>query len=425
MKKIRREQLRANFFDYKECKQVTEVQKILQQVKKRKDSAVKKFTLKFDGVKVRQIKINADEIKQSYDFVNKDLISSIKKSVENLKMFSEKQMESYKDFKFEIEPGVFVGQRMIPINRVGVYVPGGRYPLISSLIMGAVPAKVAGVEEIVVCSPPCFKGSIHPGILVAAELCGVKEVYRVGGAQAIAAMAYGTQTIRKVNKIVGPGNSYVTAAKKNVFGQVGIDFMAGPTEILLIADKRADPSFVAADLIAQAEHDVHAETILVTDSEEWADKVTREIEKGLEKLKNPEIAEKSLNKNGLIIIVENMDEAVELANLKAPEHLHLNLDRAEDLIPRLNNYGSLFVGTYSPVVLSDYSCGLNHILPTNGASKYTGGLCVGSFIKAQTTLQTSKRGFVKIGSSAKRLAEAEGLEGHKKSISNRLDKIEG
>jgi len=424
MKKIKRGQLKSDFFDGDENEQIKGIQKIIHEVREKKDRAVKKFTLKFDGVKVDQMRIDADEIKDSHDFVNQDLISSIKKSIENIRMFSEKQMESCKDFTFEIKPGVFVGQRVIPIQRVGVYVPGGRYPLISSLIMGAVPAQVAGVREIVVCSPPCFKGSIHPSILVTAQLCGVKEIYKVGGAQAVAAMAYGTQTVKKVNKIVGPGNRYVTAAKKFVFGHVGIDFMAGPTEILIIADKNADPGWTAADLIAQAEHDVHAETILVTDSEEWADKVSEEIEKELGKLKNPQVAENSLHKNGFMVLVENMDEAVELANQKAPEHLQLNMDKAEELIPRLTNYGSLFVGPYSPVVLADYSCGLNHILPTNSASKYTGGLSVKDFLKTQTTLRTKKRGFLEIGPEAKCLAQAEGLEGHMNSISIRLNKQE-
>jgi histidinol dehydrogenase len=422
MKKIKREQIKPEFFDYKEIGETIEVQKIIHEVRKRKDQAVKEFTLKFDGVKLEQMKIDKDEIKESYGLVNKDLILSIKKTVENLRIFSKKQMEGYKNFTFEIKPGVFVGQRVIPINRAGIYVPGGRYPLISSLIMGAVPAQVAGVSEVMVCSPPCFKDSVHPGILVAAELCGVEEIYKVGGVQAVAAMAYGTPIIQKVNKIVGPGNRYVTAAKKIVFGQVGIDFMAGPTETLIIADKKADPCFVAADLIAQAEHDFHAEPILVTDSDEWADKVIKEIGKGLKKLSNPEVAEISLKNKGLIIIVKNWDEAVELANQKAPEHLQLNLDKAEDLIPKLTNYGSLFVGSYSPVVLADYSCGLNHTLPTNSASKYTGGLSVGDFLKIQTSLQTNKYGFLKVAPAAKCLAEAEGLEGHRNSVSIRLNK---
>lgn len=294
--------------------------------------------------------------------------------------------------------------------------------MISSLIMGAVPARVAGVSELMVCSPPCYNGSVHPGILVSADICGVNEIYKIGGVQAVAAMAYGTQSIPKVDKIVGPGNRYVTEAKKVVFGQVGIDFIAGPTETLIIADKKANPSFVAADLIAQAEHDENAEPILVTDAEEWADQVIEEIEKGLEKLKNSEVAETSLNDRGIIVIVKNWNEAIEFANQKAPEHLHLNLEKAEELAPKLTHYGSLFIGPLSPVALADYSSGLNHILPTNGASKYTGGLNVRDYLKIQTLLKANKQGLQEIGPSAVHMAEAEGLEGHKNSLSIRLER---
>lgn len=422
MKKIRKEQYESDFFDCEEWRRTRKVQRIIRKVREKKDKAVKELTLKFDGVKVKRMRITENEIKKSYDLVKEDLILSIKRAVKNLKKFSEMQIDSYKNFEFEINPGVIVGQKVIPIQRAGIYVPGGRYPLISSLIMGAVPARVAGVSELMVCSPPCYNGSVHPGILAAADICGVNEIYKIGGVQAVAAMAYGTQSIRRVGKIVGPGNRYVTAAKKVVFGQVGIDFIAGPTETLIIADKNADPSFVAADLIAQAEHDEDAEPILVTDSEEWADQVIKEIEKGLEKLKNPEVAEISLNNKGTIVIVENWDEAIELANQKAPEHLHLNLDRAEDLIHKLTNYGSIFIGPLSPVALADYSSGLNHILPTNRASKYTGGLSVRDYLKIQTLLKTNKQGLQEIGPAAMNLAEAEGLEGHKNSLSIRLER---
>lgn len=422
MRKIRKEQFKSDYFDCEEWKHSRKVQRIIRKVREKKDQAVKELTLKFDGVKVEKMRISKNEIKRSYGRVKDDLILSIKRAVKNLEKFSEKQMDSYKNFEFEINPGVIVGQKVIPIQRAGIYVPGGRYPLISSLIMGAVPARVAGVSELMVCSPPCYNGSVHPGILAAADICGVNEVYKIGGVQAVAAMAYGTPSIPKVCKIVGPGNRYVTAAKKIVFGQVGIDFMAGPTETLIIADKNADPSFVAADLVAQAEHDEDAEPILVTDAEEWADQVIQEIEKGLEKLNSPKAAKTSLNKNGLIVIVKNWDEAIEFANQKAPEHLHLNLESAEELAHKLTNYGSIFIGPLSPVALADYSSGLNHILPTNRASKYTGGLNVRDYIKIQTVLKTNKQGLKEIGPSAMHLAEAEGLEGHKKSLSIRLER---
>jgi len=422
MKKINMDQLQPDFFDYKEFKDWPKVQRIIDEVRERKDQAVKEYTVRYDHVKIDRIKVENQDIKSSYNFLDKDLISQIQKSIKSLEKFSSKQMESYKNFKFEINPGVLVGQKVIPIDRVGIYVPGGRYPLISSLIMGAVPARIAGVKEIIVCSPPCFRNNIHPGILVAADICGVNEIFMLGGAQAIAAMAYGTQSIPRVSKIVGPGNSYVNAAKKIVYGQVGIDFIAGPTEILVMADNKADPTLIAADLIAQAEHDSSAEPILVTDSNDWADKVIKEIEKGLNKLKNPEVAENSLQKKGIIILVENMNEAVEFANKKAPEHLHLVLDNAESFIPRLNNYGSLFIGKYSPVVLGDYSSGLNHILPTNFTSRYTGGLSVKDFVKIQTFLETNKQGFSEIRTTAMTLASIEGLEGHVNSIAVRMDR---
>lgn len=420
MRKMNISQLKPEFFDYLEFENLSEVQKIITEVRKKKDDAVRKFTLKFDHVKIDRFKIEKNEIESAYDSVSKDLISNIKKATKNLKKFSEKQLESFRSFEFEIEPRVFVGQKVIPIERVGIYVPGGRYPLISSLIMGAVPAKVAGVEEVMVCSPPSSKGSIHPAILVAADICGANEIYKAGGVQAIAAMAYGTPSIKKVGKIVGPGNNYVNAAKKIVYGQVGIDFIAGPTETLIIADKDANPSFIAADLIAQAEHDVSAKPIMVADSDELAVKVMDETKKALSDLTTTSVAEKSLKKNCIILIANSMDEAVEFANRRAPEHLQLFLSNPESFLPRLRNYGSLFIGEYSAEVLGDYSSGLNHILPTNYASRYTGGLSIRDFIKTQTSLRTNKEGFLKIGPVARSIAEAEGLEGHVNSVAVRV-----
>jgi histidinol dehydrogenase len=377
----------------------------------------------FDRVKIDRFKVEKDEIESARFSVSEDLVSNIKKAAENIKRFSKKQLESFRSFEFEIEQGVLAGQRVIPVERVGIYVPGGRYPLISSLIMGAVPAKVAGVEEVMVCSPPCSKGSIHPGILVAADICGVDEVYKAGGAQAIAAMAYGTQSIKRVDKIVGPGNSYVNAAKKIVYGQVGIDFVAGATETLIIADKDANPSFIAADLIAQAEHDVSARPMMISDSEELAVKVMDEIKEALGGLTTTDVAEEAIEKNGIVLIVHSMDEAVEFANRGAPEHLHLYLNRPESFLPRLRNYGSLFIGEYSAGVLGDYSSGLNHILPTNYAARYTGGLSVRDFIKTQTSLRTNKEGFLKIAPIARSIAEAEGLDGHVNSIAKRMKEV--
>lgn len=423
MRQVKVDQLKEEFFGHVKFEDFPDVQKIIAEVKEKGDDALKIFTLQYDYVKIDRFKIEKEEIERAYSIVSKDLISNIERISDNLKKFSKKQLGIYKDFEYEIEPGVFVGQKVIPIERVGVYVPGGRYPLISSLIMGVIPAKVAGVEEIVVCSPPSHNGSIHPAILVVADICGVDEIYKAGGVQAIAAMAYGTESIKGVDKIVGPGNIYVNAAKKFVYGPVGIDFIAGPTEVLIIADKAANPSFLAADLIAQAEHDINAKPILVTDSDEMARAVWVEIKKQLRNLKATGVAEKSLDQNGLLLIVDCIDEAIEFANRKAPEHLQLCVKNPESFLPRLRNYGSIFIGEYSPEVLGDYCGGLNHILPTNYASRYTDGLSVRDFIKIQPVLEVNKEGFFQVGPVARSIAEAEGLDGHVNSIKIRMKNI--
>lgn len=423
MKHMKIDQLDEDFFDYSEFESLSEVQEIIAKVKKRGDEALKKFTFQFDRVKTDCLEVEKTEFRHAYSLAGKELVSNIERAANNLKKFSKKQLKAFRNFEYEIEPGVFVAQKIFPIERVGVYVPGGRYPLISSLIMGVVPAKIAGVEEVVVCSPPSYRGSIHPAILVAADITGVDEIYKVGGIQAIAAMAFGTQSIKKVDKIVGPGNIHVNAAKKLVYGRVGIDFIAGPTEILIIADKGANPSFLAADLIAQAEHDVKAKPILITDSDELTRAVLVEIEKQLKNLKNSTISTDSLEHNGLLLVADSMDEAIGIANRMAPEHLYLYTKNTESLLPKLRNYGSLFIGEYSAEVLGDYCSGLNHILPTNFASRYSGGLSVKDFIKLQTALSVNKEGFLKIGPVAMSMANMEGLEGHVNSVEVRMKNL--
>ena len=416
MKRLLIDQLEERLFDYAEFEGLSEIQKIISGVKERGDDALREFTLQFDGVNIDQFKIDKEETKHAFTLVRKNLIVNIEKAANNLRKFSKKQLEAFRNFEYEIEPGALVGQKVVPIKRVGVYVPGGRYPLISSLFMGVIPAKIAGVEEIVVCSPPSHMGSIHPAILVTADICGVDEIYKVGGVQAVAALAYGTQSIDRVDKIVGPGNIYVNAAKKFVYGRVGIDFVAGPTELLVIADKEANPSFLAADLIAQAEHDDIAQSILVTDSNELSSTILVELDKQLKVFKGTSVAEKSLQQNGILLIVDNMDEAIDFANRKAPEHIQLSVEDPEFFLPRLRNYGSLFIGDYSPGVLGDYCSGLNHILPTNCASRYTGALSVKDFIKIQTILKVDQKGFLSLGPVARCIAEAEGLAGHVNSV---------
>lgn len=422
MKIIRYDELTEDFFEYKEIEEIESVREIISALRRNGDQAIREYTAQFDGVTLEQFKIPTSAIKQAYDHLASELVNSLEFAAENIRRFAIKQKEQLTDFEYEIRPGVFAGQKVNPIERVGVYTPGGRYPLPSTILMCCVPAQVAGVKEIVVCSPPTYNGSIHPAILVAAGICQVAEIYRIGGAQAIAAMAYGTESIKKVDKIVGPGNQYVTAAKKLVYGTVGIDFIAGPTELLVIADESANPVFLAADLLAQAEHDIHALPILITTSQDLANRVTQELEQQISNLKTAEIARQSLHNNGTIIIVDGLDEAFRIANKKAPEHLELQVNNPELYLNRLWSYGSLFLGSNSAEALGDYSSGLNHTLPTNTCARYTGGLSVKDFLKFQTTLRVIEQGLLSIGSTAMRFGEMEGLDGHARSVEARMKK---
>ncbi len=396
------------------------IRKIIQDVKRNGDRALRKYTLRFDRVSIKEIKIRANEVRNAYSAIDQRIIFALMVASKNLRKFAKRQLRQFKIFEYQVVPGVNAGQKIIPIERIGIYVPGGRFPLVSSLVMCAIPAQVVGVNEIAVCSPPTHQGTIHPAILVAADQLGIDEIYKVGGAQAIAALAYGTETIKKVNKIVGPGSRYVTAAKKEVFGAVGIDLLAGPTEIMIIADKTANPSIVAADLIAQAEHDLDAVPIFITDSTVLAGKVKKEIMRQLKAFKANNIAERSLKKSGRIIIVKNKREALDIANKRAPEHLELQVKNLDHYLKYLKNYGTLFIGENSAEALGDYTSGINHTLPTNSSARYTGGLSVKDFIKLQTTLSVTRRGLKLIGPAAKILSEVEGLAGHANSVKMRL-----
>ena len=422
LKICRAEELEKTFFDYAELECLEDVRKIIKEIRQKGDEALKKFTILYDDVSLDDFRVSQQEIKRAEKKVDSSLKKAMAQAAENLKVMSRSQLNSLKNLKLKIKPGVIAEQKIIPINRVGIYVPGGRYPLFSSLLMAAIPARLAGVKEVIVCSPPSFEGSLHPVLLYAARLSRVDEIYKLGGAQAVAAMALGTESIKKVDKIVGPGNLYVTAAKKELFGQAGIDFIAGPTELLIIADEKANPAFIAADLIAQAEHDLRARPVLITTEIALAKKVNKEIEEQVKRVSTRETAKRSLAKNGIIIIVKKLEEAIALANRMAPEHLAVFLEKPEQIIDKLLNYGSLFVGEYTSEVLGDYSSGLNHILPTNSASRYTGGLSVRDFLKFQTVLRVSKKGLSEIGPAARQLAEAEGLEGHANSIKIRLNR---
>ncbi len=401
------------------------IRKIIEEVKRDGDQAVRKYTETFDRIKLKDFSISKKEIKAAYQKVDKEIVGTIKEAAENIERFAEKQLENFRDFDYT-KDGVTVGQKVIPIEKIGVYAPGGRYPLFSTALMCIIPAKVAGAKEIIVCSP-----KINPATIVAADLAGADSIFNVGGVQAIAAMAYGTETIPKVDKIVGPGNVYVTAAKKEVFGDCGIDILAGPSEILVIADKYANPKFVAADLLAQAEHDVKTKIFFVTNSKDLIKKVNNELKIQIEKLETKNIIKEAF-KGKKFILVKTLKEAIKLANEIAPEHLSLQIKNlypvrnrrysngARKYLNQLKNYGSLFLGQYSAVAFGDYCSGTNHVLPTDKASKYTGGLSVKDFIKIQTYQYITKEGAEKLAKIATEFASLEGLDGHKKSVEVRI-----
>ncbi len=406
MRIINYENLSNEFFEKIEFETISSIEEIVKDVKNNKDEAVKKYTKQFDGIDIEAFLISQEEIKNAYLKVDKETIIAIKKSIKNVETFAKKQLKSIKKLKTRID-GNELGHKIIPLDSVGCYIPGGNYPLLSSAIMTITPAKVAKVKEIIACSP-----KIKPETIVACDLAGADKIYQIGGAQAIAAMAYGTQSIPKVNKIVGPGNKYVTAAKKYVYGEVGIDFLAGPSEVMIIADETAVAEFVSADMLAQCEHDLDARAFLVTTSEDFAQKVKESAQKQLEKLSTKEIASKSFQKS-YAIIVSSIEDAIELSNKKAPEHLEVCLKNTKRYIDKFKNYGSLFIGNYSAEVYGDYCSGTNHVLPTNEVSKYSGGLSVFDFIKIQTYQIISKKGNCKISTYASKLAEKEGLQAHK------------
>lgn len=394
-------------------KSMNPVKKIIEEVKKNGDKAVRKYTEVFDKIKLKSFRVNKKEIEKAYRKIDSETLGAIKRAAKNIKEFAKRQLENFQNFEYT-KNGITVGQKIIPIEKIGVYVPGGKYPLPSTALMCIIPAKVAGVKEIVVCSP-----KIKLATIVAADLTGADLIFNIGGVQAIAAMAYGTETIPKVDKIVGPGNIYVTTAKKEIYGDCGIDLLAGPTEILLIADKYANPKYIAADLLAQAEHDVNTKIIFVSNSKGLIKKVNDELKIQIEKLKTKNIIKEAV-KNKKIILVKKLKEAVGIANKVAPEHLSLQVKNPKKYLNQLKNYGSLFLGEYSTVAFGDYCSGPNHVLPTDKTSRYTGGLSVKDFIKIQTYQNISKDGARKLAKIATKIATMEGLDAHKKSAEIRL-----
>ena len=392
------------------------VKKIIADVQKNGDKAVIKYTRKFDSVELKKIRATKKEIESAAKKVDADFMKVLMTSAKRIRAFHEKQKE--KSWQFT-EDGITLGQIIRPLERVGVYVPGGKAAYPSTVLMNVIPAQVAGVSEIALCVPNP-EGRINPYVAAAIKLLGVTEVYKIGGAQAVAAMAYGSESIRGVDKIVGPGNIYVAIAKRMVFGQVGIDMVAGPSEILIIADKTANPAFIAADMLSQAEHDEMASSVLVTDSKELADKVKTELAKQTKKLIRKEIARKSLRNYGAIIITKNMDNAAELANRIAPEHLEIMTKSPAGLVPKIKNAGAIFLGQWTPEPLGDYAAGPNHTLPTGGTARFSSPLGVYDFIKRTSLLNFSKSGFMGLAKTVETFADLEGLEAHANTIRERL-----
>lgn len=415
---------------------ISSVRDVISDVQKNGDAALRNYSLKFDRAELDSFEIPLEELEKAAKKMqaeNPDLYNSLCYSHELALKFALKQKESFDDFETELAPGLFTGQKNISVEKAGVYVPAGRFPLVSTVIMTVTPAAAAGVREIVLCTPPRphpageKKPYADENIMAAAWICGVTKAFAVGGAQAIAALASGTESIPKVDVIVGPGNKFVAEAKKLVYGNVGIDMVAGPTEVFIIADSSARPDWVAADLLAQAEHDVVAQPVMATSDRALAEKVAAEIERQLETLPTKETARASIDNFGKIIITDSLEQAAEIANRKAPEHLELAMDEGEErtrIEGLCRNYGSLFIGHGAAEVFGDYAAGLNHTLPTSGSARFTGGLSVRVFLKTVTTLRTQegKSGCVKSAQAAGCLGDAEGLAAHARAARLRLEK---
>lgn len=429
------------------------VTSVLEEVQKRGDAALRLYGQKFDVSVPKTFEVPQEELKaaaEKFKIEKREIYDALVYSHDLALRFAKLQKKSFKDFEEELEPGIITGQKTIPVETAGCYVPAGRFPLLSTVIMTVTPAVAAGVDNVIMCTPP----RVHPddkveagktgagvpgkaftdgkpyadeGIMAAAYICGVNHLYAVGGSQAIGAMAYGTESIPQVDVIVGPGNKFVAAAKKAVFGTVGIDMVAGPTEVMIIADDSANPAWVAADLLAQAEHDIVAQPILVTNSKSLAEKVSQQIEIQLETLTTKAIARQSIDSCGKIILVDDIMQAVEIANKKSPEHLELAMEdnkTRSSIEKAVRNYGSLFIGHDSAEVFGDYAAGLNHTLPTSKTARYTGGLSVRMFLKTVTTLRAvgGKSGAVRSAVAAGYMGDAEGLNGHANAARIRIEK---
>ena len=399
------------------------VRQILSDVRSRGDQAVLEYTRRFDapGMEISMLKVSEGEIREAYAGVDSTLMESLGKAIRNIRAFHEKQLPN--SWIMTRENGVVLGQQVRPVDSAGLYVPGGKAgstPLVSSVLMNAIPAVIAGVERIVMATPPDPEGKISPGLLVAAREVGVSEIFKMGSAWAIGALAYGTESVAPVDVIVGPGNIFVTLAKKMVAGAVGIDMIAGPSEVLVIADNRARPDFIAADMLSQAEHDPMATAILVTDSADLASEVSKELERQLSRLPRSETARKALDANGAILLCGDMAEAAEIANALGPEHLELLVEDPWMLVTRIRHAGAIFMGPYTPEPVGDYIAGPNHVLPTMGTARFSSALGVETFIKRSSLISYSKEALHEDAGDVIRLASLEGLDAHARSIEARV-----
>ena len=386
---------------------------IIADVCKNGDAALLSYTEKFDKCRLSALQVSEEEIQEAFDSVSPEFIEILKKAAANIRKFHEKQVRN--SFILTDTPGVVIGQKVTAVDKAGLYVPGGTAAYPSTVLMDSIPAKIAGVKEMVMVTPPNAEGKVNPVILAAAKIAGVDRIFKLGGAQAIAALAYGTESIPKVDKIVGPGNAFVAEAKKQVFGRVSIDMVAGPSEILIVADGKSNPRHLAADLLSQAEHDKLASAVLVTDSAELAKAVQAELEVQIPQLERSEIARSSIDNNGKIIVAENLMQAIEIANEIAPEHLELCVDNPFDYLDFIRHAGSIFLGRNCPEALGDYFAGPNHTLPTSGAAKFASPLSVDDFVKKTQFTYYTREALEKVAQDVAYFAKAEGLTAHAKS----------
>ncbi len=394
------------------------VAEILRNVRERGDEALREYTEKFDHTRLESLVVTEEEMREALDEVDPDFLRILRRAAENIRKFHSRQVRN--SFIINDEDGILMGQKVIPVDRAGLYVPGGTAVYPSTVLMDVIPAKIAGVKEVILTTPPGRDGKINPAVLAAASVAGADRIVKIGGAQAIAALAFGTESVPKVDKIVGPGNAFVAEAKRQVYGMVSIDMIAGPSEILVVADGKSNPAWVAADLLSQAEHDKVASAVLVTDSAELAEKVSEEIEKQIPELIRSEIARVSIDQNGKIIVADDLRAAIEIANEIAPEHLELCVDNPFDYLDGIRHAGSVFLGRNCPEALGDYLAGPNHTLPTQGTARFSSPLSVDDFVKKTQYTYYTKEALGRVAADVEAFAEKEGLTGHARSALVRI-----